>query len=114
MTSARRTATVVHTVVKFLKAYQADDKKLLRSRRGDPLYDKCLKLADLKTVPLPTPESLGDKDVVKTHETKLDNVDVCGGEYVIQRGATTIKISLVSPSAAHRRHEHAPPSRSTM
>jgi hypothetical protein len=99
MTSARRTATVVHTVVKFLKAYNADDKKLLEKVAATRFYDKCLKLADLKTVPLPTPENLADKDVVKTHETKLDNVDVCGGEYVTQRGATTIKISLVSPSA---------------
>ena len=86
MTSARRTATVVHTVVKFLKAYKADDKKLLQKVAASRFYDKCLKLADLKTVPLPTPESLGDKDVVKTHETKLDNVDVCGGEYVISAG----------------------------
>jgi hypothetical protein len=100
MTSARRTATVVHTVVKFLKAYQADDKRMLEKVAATRFYDKCLKMADLKTVPLPTPESLGDKDVVKTHETKLDNVDVCSGEYLIQRGPATIKISLVSPSAA--------------
>jgi len=92
MTSARRTATVIHTVVKFLKAYQADDKKLLQTVTASRLYDKCLKVSDLKTVPLPTADSLGDKDVVKTHDK--------GGDYVIQRGDTTLKISLLSPSAA--------------
>ena len=54
-------------------------------------------MADLKTVPLPAPDSLGDKDVVKTHMTRRENVEVCGGEYMIQQGKTTIKISLVSP-----------------
>jgi hypothetical protein len=90
MTSARRTATVIHTVVKFLKAYQADDKKSLETLTANRLFDKCLKLADLKIVPLPAPDSLGDKDVVKTHEK--------GGEYVLQHGATTVRISLVSPT----------------
>jgi hypothetical protein len=99
MTSARRTATAIHTVVKFLKGYKDDDKKVLQSVTAPRLYDKCLKLADLKTVPLPAPEVLGEKDVVKTHITKSDNTEVCGGEYVIQQGKTTIKISLVSPSA---------------
>jgi len=91
LTSARRTATAIHTVVAFLKAYQADDKKSLQTVTASRLYDKCLKVADLKTVPLPPPDSLGDKDVVKTHDK--------GGEYVIQRGTSTVKISLLSPSA---------------
>jgi hypothetical protein len=91
LTSARRTATAIHTVVTFLKSYQADDKKSLQTVTASRLYDKCLKVADLKTVPLPAPDSLGDKDVVKTHDK--------GGEYVIQHGNATIKISLLSPSA---------------
>jgi len=77
-------------VVKFLGAYQADDKKSLQTITASRLYDKCLKVADLKTVPLPTPDALGDKDVVKTHDK--------GGEYVLQRGSTTVKVSLLCPS----------------
>ena len=65
--SARRTAKAVHTVVKFLKAYKADDKRSSKRVTETRFYDKCLKLADLKTVPLPAPEVLGNKDVIKTH-----------------------------------------------
>jgi hypothetical protein len=90
MTSARRTATVIHTVVKFLKAYQDDDKKALHAVTADRLYEKCLKVADLKTVPLPAPDSLGEKDLVKTHDK--------GGEYVVQHGTTTVKIALTLPA----------------
>lgn len=98
MTSARRTARAIHTVVQFLKAYKEDDKRALEKVTANRLFDKCLKVADLKTVPLPAPESLGDKDVVKTHLTKTNDVEVCGGEYVITQGKSTIKISLISPS----------------
>ncbi len=98
MTSARRTAKAIHTVVQFLKAYKEDDKRSLQRVSATRLFDKCLKVADLKTVPLPAPEILGDKDVIKTHLTKTDNVEVCGGEYVITQGKSTIKISLTSPS----------------
>jgi hypothetical protein len=97
MTSARRTARAIHTVVQFLKAYKDDDKRALEKVAASRLFDKCLKVADLKTVPLPAAESLGEKDVVKTHLTKTDNVEVCGGEYVITQGKSTIKISLISP-----------------
>jgi hypothetical protein len=97
MSSARRTAKAIHTVVQFLTAYKEDDKRSLEHVTASRLFDKCLKVADLKTVALPGPEALGDKDVVKTHLTKTDNVEVCGGEYVITQGKTTIKISLISP-----------------
>ena len=100
LASARRTATAIRTVVKFLKAYQADDKQELKTIAAGRLYDKCLKVADLKTVPLPSPDSLGDKDVVKTHDK--------GGEYILQQGATTLKISLLSPSGTVDENSTAP------
>ena len=61
MSSARRTAKVIHTVVQFLKAYQEDDKRSLEPVTASRLYAKCLKVADLKTVPLPGPERLETK-----------------------------------------------------
>jgi hypothetical protein len=86
LTSARKTATAVRTVVDFLKAYKSDDKTALKPIVAARFYDECLKVADLKVIPLPAPEVLGDKDVVKTHDK--------GAEYVLQRKNETVKISL--------------------
>ncbi len=88
LASVRRTATAIRTTVGFLKAYQGQDKESLQKLSASKFYEKCLKVADLKMIPLPSPETLGDKDVVKTHNK--------GGEYVLKQGPLTVKVSLSS------------------
>jgi len=90
LASAKRTATVIRTVVDFLKAYKASDKPELKKLVADRFYEKCLMLAEPKLVPLPAPEVLGDKDTVTTQEKT--------GEYLLRRGDDTVKISLKSTS----------------
>ncbi len=68
LASAKRTATVIRTVVDFLKAYKANDKPALQKLVAEKFYDKCLMLADPRLVPLPTPDVLGEKDTVTTQE----------------------------------------------
>lgn len=89
MASARKTATAIRAVVEFLKAYKNEDKDELKRLTAEKFFKESLKVAELKTVPLPTPDVLGDKDVVKTHDK--------GGEYILERGAETVKISLSCP-----------------
>ncbi|HET6326965.1 MAG TPA: hypothetical protein VFG04_19960 [Planctomycetaceae bacterium] len=90
LASAKRTATVIRTVVDFLKAYKAADSQELKKLSAETFYEKCLVLADPKLVPLPAPDVLGEKDVVTT-EAKT-------GEYLLKRGDDTVKISLKSTS----------------
>jgi hypothetical protein len=90
LASAKRTATVIRTVVDFLKAYKASDQPALKKLAAETFYEKCLTLADPKLVPLPTPDVLGEKDTVTT-EAKT-------GEYLLKRGDDTVKISLKSVS----------------
>jgi hypothetical protein len=90
LASAKRTATVIRTVVDFLKAYKAADKQDLKKLSAETFYEKCLVLADPKLVPLPAPDVLGEKDTVTT-EAKT-------GEYLLKRGDDTVKISLKSTS----------------
>lgn len=90
LASAMKTATVIQTVVNFLKAYQKDDKQALKTLSAEGLYTECLKLFDLKMIALPAPDVLGSKDLVKTHRK--------GGEYVLQRPTETVKISLALAS----------------
>jgi hypothetical protein len=91
LASAKRTATVIRTVVDFLKAYKANDKPGLKKLVAENFYDKCLMLADPKLVPLPTPDVLGEKDTVTTQEITA--------EYLLRRGDDTVKISLKVPSS---------------
>jgi hypothetical protein len=93
LASAKRTATVIRDVVDFLKAYKANDKPVLKKLVAENLYDNCLKMADPKFVPLPTPDVLGDKDTVTTQELTA--------EYLLRRGEDTVKISLKVPSDEH-------------
>ena len=94
LASAKRTATVIRTVVDFLKAYKSDDKRALQKLVDEKLYQKCLSVADTKLVPLPTPDVLGEKDTVTTQELT--------GEYVLTRGDDTVKISLCFPSRSQQ------------
>jgi hypothetical protein len=91
LASAKRTATVIRTVVDFLKAYKADDKPALQKLVAEKFYDKCLMLADPRLVPLPTPDVLGEKDTVTTQDITA--------EYLLRRGNDTVKISLKAPSS---------------
>ncbi len=89
LASAKRTATVIRTVVDFLKSYQGSDKAQLKKLSAPTFYDNCLVLADPRLVPLPTPEVLGEKDTVTTQELTA--------EYLLRRGDDTVKISLKVP-----------------
>lgn len=86
LASARKTASAIRTVVNFLKAYKDDDKQAIEKVSAKKFYESCLSVADLKTIPLPTPDVLGDNDIVQTHEK--------GGEYALKRGSETVKIAL--------------------
>jgi hypothetical protein len=90
LASAKRTATVIRTVVDFLKAYKASDKQALQKLVAQRFYEKSLMLADPQLVPLPAADVLGPKDTVTTQEKT--------GEYLLQRGEDTVKISLTSTS----------------
>ena len=61
LASAKRTATVIRTVVDFLKSYQGVRQAQLKKLSAPTFYEKCLVLADPKLVPLPTAGSSGRK-----------------------------------------------------